>query len=58
MWDAGALLTGNASAQPAVPARDPSDRRIFTLSAAGIGPNEDRFLEALEGVSPSLARAA
>ena len=28
------------------------------LSAAGIGPNEDRFLEALEGVSPSLARAA
>jgi predicted Zn-dependent peptidase len=28
------------------------------LSAAGIGPNEERFLEALEGVSPALARAA
>jgi predicted Zn-dependent peptidase len=28
------------------------------LSAAGIGPSEERFLEALEGVSPSLARAA
>ena len=37
MWDAGALLTGNAWAQPGVPARDPSTRRIFTLSAAGIG---------------------
>jgi predicted Zn-dependent peptidase len=28
------------------------------LSAAGIGPSEERFLEALEGVSPALARAA
>ena len=28
------------------------------LSAAGIGPSEERFLEALEQVSPSLARAA
>jgi predicted Zn-dependent peptidase len=28
------------------------------LSAAGIGPSEERFLEALEGVSPGLARAA
>ena len=28
------------------------------MSAAGIGPSEERFLEALEGVSPSLARAA
>ena len=28
------------------------------LSAAGIGPSEERFLEALEGVSPTLARAA
>ena len=28
------------------------------LSAAGIGPGEDRFLEALEQVSPTLARAA
>lgn len=37
LWDAGALLTGNALGQPSVPARDSSDRRIFTLSAAGIG---------------------
>jgi predicted Zn-dependent peptidase len=28
------------------------------LSAAGIGPNEEHFLEALEGVTPALARAA
>ena len=28
------------------------------LSAAGIGPSEERFLEALEGISPALARAA
>jgi len=28
------------------------------LSAAGIGPSEERFLEALEHVSPTLARAA
>ncbi len=28
------------------------------LSAAGIGPSEERFIEALEGVSPTLARAA
>jgi predicted Zn-dependent peptidase len=28
------------------------------LSAAGIGPSEERFLEALDGVSPTLARAA
>jgi predicted Zn-dependent peptidase len=28
------------------------------LSAAGIGPSEERFLEALEHVSPSLAHAA
>jgi predicted Zn-dependent peptidase len=28
------------------------------LSAAGIGPSEERFLEALEGVSPTLSRAA
>ena len=28
------------------------------LSAAGIGPSEERFLEALERVSPALARAA
>jgi predicted Zn-dependent peptidase len=28
------------------------------LSAAGIGPDEARFLEALEGATPSLARAA
>jgi predicted Zn-dependent peptidase len=28
------------------------------LSAAGIGPSEERFLEALEQVSPTLARAA
>lgn len=36
-WDAGALLTGNASAQPALAARDPSERHIFTLSSAGRG---------------------
>jgi predicted Zn-dependent peptidase len=28
------------------------------LSAAGIGPNEERFLEAVEHVNPGLARAA
>jgi predicted Zn-dependent peptidase len=28
------------------------------LSAAGIGPNEERFLEAVERVTPTLARAA
>jgi len=28
------------------------------LSAAGIGPSEERFLEALEGVTPTLAHAA
>jgi predicted Zn-dependent peptidase len=28
------------------------------LSAAGIGPDEGRFLSALEGATPSLARAA
>jgi predicted Zn-dependent peptidase len=28
------------------------------LSAAGIGPSEERFQDALEGVSPMLARAA
>jgi hypothetical protein len=28
------------------------------LSAAGIGPSEERFVEALEQVSPTLARAA
>jgi predicted Zn-dependent peptidase len=28
------------------------------LSAAGIGPSEQRFLEALDGISPTLARAA
>src|SRR5579884_1337136 len=28
------------------------------LSAAGIGPSEERFLEALERVTPSLAHAA
>ena len=28
------------------------------MSAAGIGPSEERFLEALEQVSPTLARAA
>jgi len=28
------------------------------LSAAGIGPDEEKFLEALEGATPSLARAA
>jgi predicted Zn-dependent peptidase len=28
------------------------------LSAAGIGPNEERFLEAVERVTPALARAA
>ncbi|MCR8961065.1 PilC/PilY family type IV pilus protein [Variovorax sp. S2] len=36
-WDAGALLTGSASAQPVLAARDPSDRNIFTLSSAGRG---------------------
>ncbi|MDQ0569728.1 type IV pilus assembly protein PilY1 [Variovorax paradoxus] len=36
-WDAGALLTGNATAQPAMAAREPSDRSIFTLSSAGLG---------------------
>lgn len=36
-WDAGALLTGNASAQPALAARDPLGRNIFTLSTAGVG---------------------
>ena len=36
-WDAGALLTGNASALPAVPARDPAERNIHTLSADGFG---------------------
>jgi predicted Zn-dependent peptidase len=28
------------------------------LSVAGIGPNEERFLEAVERITPSLARAA
>jgi hypothetical protein len=28
------------------------------LSAAGIGPSEDRFLTAIEHVNPGLARAA
>jgi predicted Zn-dependent peptidase len=28
------------------------------LSAAGIGPSEERFVEALDQVSPTLARAA
>ncbi len=28
------------------------------LSAAGIGPSEEHFLAALEGVTPSLAHAA
>ena len=28
------------------------------LSAAGIGPNEERFVEALDRVTPALARAA
>ena len=28
------------------------------LSAAGIGPSEERFLEAVERVTPALARAA
>ena len=28
------------------------------LSAAGIGPREDRFLEAVERVNPGLSRAA
>jgi len=28
------------------------------LSAAGIGPSEERFLDAVERVTPSLARAA
>ncbi|MDR6887336.1 MULTISPECIES: pilus assembly protein [Variovorax] len=36
-WDAGALLTGSASAQPAVAPRDPSSRNIVTLSSAGRG---------------------
>jgi type IV pilus assembly protein PilY1 len=36
-WDAGTLLTGNATAKPPVPAREPSSRRIFSLSEAGIG---------------------
>ena len=36
-WDAGALLTGSASAQPPVAARDPSSRNIVTLSSAGRG---------------------
>jgi type IV pilus assembly protein PilY1 len=36
-WDAGALLTGNALAKPAVAARDTSSRRIFTLSTDGAG---------------------
>ncbi len=36
-WDAGALLTGHPAAQPPVAARDPSSRRIFSLSTAGAG---------------------
>ncbi|QNK67987.1 pilus assembly protein [Variovorax sp. PAMC26660] len=36
-WDAGALLTGRAMAQPAVAARDPASRRIFSLSTGGTG---------------------
>ena len=28
------------------------------LSAAGIGPSNERFLDALERVTPALARAA
>ena len=36
-WDAGALLTGNPTAKPAVAARDVSSRRIFTLSTDGVG---------------------
>ncbi len=48
-WDAGALLSGSPAARPAVPARDPASRRIFTLSAAGAGmPFE---WSALDGVS-------
>ena len=33
-------------------------RHSERLSAAGIGPNEERFLAALENVTPALARAA
>ncbi len=36
-WDAGELLTGNANAKPAVVARDPASRHIFTLSTAAVG---------------------
>ncbi|WP_185545883.1 pilus assembly protein [Variovorax sp. KBW07] len=36
-WDAGALLTGSAAAKPPLPAREPSSRRIFSLSTAGTG---------------------
>ena len=36
-WDAGELLTGNLNVQPPVAARDPTDRRIFTLSTVGVG---------------------
>lgn len=36
-WNAGVLLTGNATAKPAAPARDPASRRIFSLSGAGVG---------------------
>ncbi|MGJ7611271.1 MULTISPECIES: pilus assembly protein [unclassified Variovorax] len=47
-WDAGALLTGSPTARPAVPARDPASRRIFTLSSAGAGtPFEWHALDAV-----------
>jgi type IV pilus assembly protein PilY1 len=36
-WDAGALLTGSAATKPPLPAREPSSRRIFSLSTAGAG---------------------
>jgi type IV pilus assembly protein PilY1 len=62
-WDAGALLTGSAMAEPAVAARDPSKRRIFTLSSAGAGiPFEwsalDEVLRGHLGATPHVEPAA
>lgn len=62
-WDAGALLTGSPMARPAVPARDPASRRIFTLSSAGSGiPFEWHALDAVSkghlGATPHAEPAA
>jgi type IV pilus assembly protein PilY1 len=61
-WDAGALLTGNASASPPQAARDPSSRRIFTLSATGGVPFVwnalDETLRAHLGTAPDAQPAA